>query len=78
MEKIEDIRREYTSLFEEDDLFSLYRQIEAAERTLNENNKNIAKKAEESILSISQCISSLGGALWKLGRHVSAEVPLRL
>lgn len=59
-------------------LFSLYRQIEAAERTLNENNKNIAKKAEESILSISQCISSLGRALWELGRHVSAEVPMRL
>ena len=59
-------------------LFSLYRQIEAAERTLNENNKNIAKKAEESVLSISQCISSLGRALWELGRHVSAEVPLRL
>lgn len=59
-------------------LFSLYRQIEAAERTLNENNKNIAKKAEESILSISQCISSLGRALNELGRHVSAEVPLRL
>ena len=58
-------------------LFSLYRQIQVAERTLNENNKNIAKKAEESILSISQCISSLGKTLWKLGRHVSAEVPLR-
>ena len=58
-------------------LFSLYRQIQVAERTLNENNKNIAKKAEESILSISQCISSLGKALWELGRHVSAEVPLR-
>lgn len=58
-------------------LFSLYRQIQVAERTLNENNKNIAKKAEESILSISQCISSLGQTLWKLGRHVSAEVPLR-
>ena len=58
-------------------LFSLYRQIEAAERTLNENNKNIAKKAEESILSISQCISSLGRALNELGRHVNAEVPLR-
>lgn len=59
-------------------LFSLYRQIQVAENTLNENNKNIAKKAEESILSISQCISSLGEALWKLGRYVSAEVPLRL
>lgn len=58
-------------------LFSLYRQIQVAERTLNENNKNIAKKAEESILSISQCISSLGRALGELGRHVSAEVPLR-
>ena len=58
-------------------LFSLYRQIQVAEKTLNENNKNIAKKAEESILSISQCISSLGKALWELGRHVSAEVPLR-
>ena len=58
-------------------LFSLYIQIQMAERTLNENNKNIAKKAEESILSISQCISSLGQTLWKLGRHVSAEVPLR-
>ena len=58
-------------------LFSLYRQIQVAERTLNENNKNVAKKAEESILSISQCISSLGGALWKLGQHVGAEVPLR-
>lgn len=58
-------------------LFSLYRQIQVAEKTLNENNKNIAKKAEESILSISQCISSLGTALWELGRHVSAEVPLR-
>lgn len=59
-------------------LFSLYREIQVAEKRLNENNKNIAKKAEESILSISQCISSLGGALWKLGRYVSAEVPLRL
>lgn len=59
-------------------LFSLYRQIQVAERTLNENNKNVAKKAEESILSISQCISSLGRALGELGRHVSAEVPLRL
>lgn len=59
-------------------LFSLYRQIEAAERTLSENNKNIAKKAEESILSISQCIKSLGRALWELGRHVGAEAPLRL
>ena len=59
-------------------LFSLYRQIQVAEKTLNENNKNIAKKAEESILSISQCISSLGKALWELGRRVSAEVPLRL
>lgn len=59
-------------------LFSLYRQIQMAERTLNENNKNVAKKAEESILSISQCISSLGRALGELGRHVSAEVPLRL
>lgn len=58
-------------------LFSLYRQIQVAERTLNENNKNIAKKAEESILSISQCISSLGKTLWELGRHVSAEAPLR-
>lgn len=58
-------------------LFSLYRQIQVAERTLNENNKNVAKKAEESILSISQCISSLGRALGELGRHVSAEVPLR-
>lgn len=58
-------------------LFSLYRQIQMAERTLNENNKNVAKKAEESILSISQCISSLGRALGELGRHVSAEVPLR-
>ena len=58
-------------------LFSLYTQIQAAERTLNENNKNIAKKAEESILSISRCISSLGRALWELGRHVGAEVPLR-
>ena len=58
-------------------LFSLYRQIQVAEKTLNENNKNIAKKAEESILSISQCISSLGQALWKLGQHVGAEVPLR-
>ena len=58
-------------------LFSLYRQIQMAEKTLNENNKNIAKKAEESILSISQCISSLGKALWELGRYVSAEVPLR-
>ena len=58
-------------------LFSLYRQIQMAEKTLNENNKNIAKKAEESILSISQCISSLGTALWELGRHVGAEVPLR-
>ena len=58
-------------------LFSLYRQIQVAEKTLNENNKNIAKKAEESILSISQCISSLGKALWELGRRVSAEVPLR-
>lgn len=58
-------------------LFSLYRQIQVAERTLNENNKNVAKKAEESILSISRCISSLGGALWKLGQHVGAEVPLR-
>lgn len=59
-------------------LFSLYRQIQMAERTLNENNKNIAKKAEESILSISQCISSLGRTLSALGRHVGAEVPLRL
>ena len=59
-------------------LFSLYRQIQVAEKTLNENNKNIAKKAEESILSISQCISSLGKALWELGRRVSAEAPLRL
>lgn len=59
-------------------LFSLYRQIQAAERTLNENNKNIAKKAEDSILSISQCIKSLGRDLWELGRHVGAEVPLRL
>lgn len=59
-------------------LFSLYRQIQVAEKTLNENNKNIAKKAEESILSISQCISSLGKALWDLGRHVGAEVPFRL
>lgn len=59
-------------------LFSLYRQIQVAEKTLNENNKNIAKKAEESILSISQCISSLGKALWDLGRYVGAEVPLRL
>ena len=59
-------------------LFSLYREIQVAEKRLNENNKNIAKKAEESILSISQCISSLGNALWKLGRYVSAEVPLRL
>ena len=59
-------------------LFSLYRQIQVAEKTLNENNKNIAKKAEESILSISQCISSLGKALWELGRHVSAEAQLRL
>ena len=58
-------------------LFSLYRQIQVAEKTLNENNKNIAKKAEESILSISQCISSLGKALWELGRRVGAEVPLR-
>ena len=58
-------------------LFSLYTQIQAAERTLNENNKNIAKKAEESILSISRCISSLGGALWELGRRVGAEAPLR-
>ena len=58
-------------------LFSLYRQIQMAERTLNENNKNIAKKAEESILSISQCISSLGGTLHELARYVSAEVPLR-
>ena len=58
-------------------LFSLYRQIQVAERTLNENNKNIAKKAEESILSISQCISSLGKTLWELGRRVSAEAPLR-
>lgn len=58
-------------------LFSLYRQIQVAEKTLNENNKNIAKKAEESILSISQCIRSLGTALWELGRHVGAEVPLR-
>ena len=58
-------------------LFSLYRQIQVAERTLNENNKNIAKKAEESILSISQCISSLGRALLELGRYVGAEVPLR-
>ena len=58
-------------------LFSLYRQIQVAEKTLNENNKNIAKKAEESILSISQCISSLGTALWELGRRVGAEVPLR-
>lgn len=59
-------------------LFSLYRQIQVAEKTLNENNKNIAKKAEESILSISQCISSLGRALLELGRYVGAEVPLRL
>ena len=58
-------------------LFSLYRQIQMAERTLNENNKNIAKKAEESILSISQCISSLGGTLHELARYVSAESPLR-
>lgn len=58
-------------------LFSLYTQIQMAERTLNENNKNIAKKAEESILSISQCISSLGRTLWTLGRYVGAEVPLR-
>ena len=58
-------------------LFSLYRQIQMAERTLNENNKNIAKKAEESILSISQCISSLGGTLHELARYVSAEFPLR-
>ena len=58
-------------------LFSLYRQIQLAERTLNENNKNIAKKAEESILSISQCISSLGRDLDGLARYVSAEVPLR-
>ena len=58
-------------------LFSLYRQIQMAERTLNENNKNIAKKAEESILSISQCISSLGGTLHELARYVSAEAPLR-
>ena len=58
-------------------LFSLYRQIQVAERTLSENNKNIAKKAEESILSISQCISSLGKTLWELGRRVSAEAPLR-
>lgn len=58
-------------------LFSLYRQIQMAERTLNENNKNIAKKAEESILSISQCISSLGRTLSALGRYVGAEVPLR-
>lgn len=58
-------------------LFSLYIRIQEAERTLNENNKNIAKKAEESILSISQCISSLGRALSKLGRYVGAEVPLR-
>ena len=58
-------------------LFSLYREIQMAERTLNENNKNIAKKAEESILSISQCISSLGRDLDGLARYVSAEVPLR-
>ena len=58
-------------------LFSLYIQIQMAEKTLNENNKNIAKKAEESILSISQCISSLGRTLWELGRRVSAEAPLR-
>lgn len=58
-------------------LFSLYRQIQVAEKTLNENNKNIAKKAEESILSISQCISSLGRTLGELGRRVSAEAPLR-
>lgn len=58
-------------------LFSLYRQIQVAERTLSDNNKNIAKKAEESILSISQCISSLGKTLWELGRRVSAEAPLR-
>ena len=72
-------RRRQSNAMESDGnyLFSLYRQIQVAEKTLNENNKNIAKKAEESILSISQCISSLGQALWKLGQHVGAEVPLR-
>lgn len=59
-------------------LFSLYRQIQYAEKTLNENNKNVAKKAEESILSISQCISSLGREILELGRYVGAEVPMRL
>lgn len=58
-------------------LFSLYRQIEYKEKTLNENNKDIAKKAEASILSISQCIGSLGRTLHELGRHVNAEVPMR-
>lgn len=58
-------------------LFSLYRQIEQKEKTLNENNKDIAKKAEASILSISRCIGSLGRTLHKFGRHVNAEVPMR-
>lgn len=76
---VEKSRRQSNAMEADGDyLFSLYRQIEAAERTLSENNKNIAKKAEESILSISRCIKSLGGALWELGRHVGAEAPLRL
>ena len=76
---VEKSRRQSNAMEADGDyLFSLYRQIQVAEKTLNENNKNIAKKAEESILSISQCISSLGRALWELGRRVGAEVPLRL
>lgn len=75
---VEKARRQSNAMIADGNyLFSLYRQIEQKERALSESNKVIATKAKESILSISQCISSLGRALCNLERYVSAEVPLR-
>ena len=58
--------------------FALFREVEYRKSSFSEKDKAIAEKAMNSLLAISRFMSSVSGSLNNMGRHLGANVPMRL
>ena len=58
--------------------FVLFREVEYRKSSFSEKDKAIAEKAMNSLLAISRFMSSVSGSLNNMGRHLGANVPMRL
>lgn len=61
-----------------DAAFALFKQVEHRKSSFSEKDKAIAEKVMNSLLAISRCMSDVSGSLSNMGRHLGANVPMRL